>query len=223
MIPDWPSAVVAVTIWAYWGSVVSLVVHNNLRYRTAAGARPRTARERAMWAIWVPAIVLWHILPAVAAKAPHVLVGLPALLMESPFAIAVRSLAAAATVAAFLLTIPCWRTMGRNWSMAIVPGKRSRLITSGMFSRVRHPIYALSMLLMGGTMLAVPTPAMLAVGAVHVTMIYLKATGEERHMHGVHGEQYDEYCRRTGRFLPKLRTAEPLPSPRQEPQRKKAA
>jgi protein-S-isoprenylcysteine O-methyltransferase Ste14 len=205
---DLPTAIVAVTVWSYWACVIALVIRSHLRFRTAAGAMPRTARERVLWWLWVPAILLWQVLPCVAAATAHPLFGLPPLAVEQGGVYVLRLAAAAVGVLALAATIPCWLGMGRNWSMAVVPRKRTRLITTGMFARVRHPIYALSILLMLATMAAVPTPAMIAVGLMHLWMIRGKALSEERFLRQQHGEAYAAYCTRTGRFLPRLRVSE---------------
>jgi protein-S-isoprenylcysteine O-methyltransferase Ste14 len=200
---DVPAAVAACTVWSYWACVVALVIRSHVRFRTAAGAVPHTARERLMWWLWVPAVLLWQVLPVVAATTSHPIWGLPPVAAERQL-YGARLLAAALGVLAFAATIPCWLGMGRNWSMAVVPRKRSRLITTGMFARVRHPIYALSLLLMLATMIAVPTPAMMAVGLLHLWMIRDKARSEEKFLQQIHGEEYAAYCARTGRFLPRL-------------------
>jgi protein-S-isoprenylcysteine O-methyltransferase Ste14 len=45
---------------------------------------------------------------------------------------------------------------------------------------------------------------MLAVAAVHVLLMNIKARNEERHMLQSHGEAYARYLARTGRFFPRL-------------------
>ncbi len=204
---DLPTAIVAVTVWSYWACVIALVIRSHLRFRTAAGAVPHTARERALWWLWVPAILLWQVLPWLSCATSHPLLGLPPLAVEQGGIYGLRLAAAAVGVLALAATIPCWLGMGRDWSMAVVPRKRTRLITTGMFARVRHPIYALSILLMLATMAAAPTPAMIAVGLVHLWMIRGKALNEERFLRQQHGEAYAAYCARTGRFLPRMRVS----------------
>jgi protein-S-isoprenylcysteine O-methyltransferase Ste14 len=204
---DLPAVIVAITVWAYWACVVVLVIRSHLRFRTAAGAVPHTARERRMWRLWMPAVLAWQVLPALAASMAYPLVGLPHVVVEHSGLYAGRLAAAGVGVLALGLTIPCWLGMGRNWSMAVVPRKRSRLVTSGMFARVRHPIYALSILLMLATMAAVPTPAMIAVGLVHLWMLRDKALSEENYLRQLHGDEYAAYCARTGRFFPRMLSA----------------
>src|SRR5262245_44085855 len=122
---DLPSTMVAVTVWIYWACVIGLVIRSHLRFRTAAGAVPHTVRERRMWWVWLPAILLWQVLPLLAANTSHAICGLPAFATQAGF-FAARAAAAAIGVLAFVGTIPCWLGMGRNWSMAVVPRKRSR-------------------------------------------------------------------------------------------------
>ena len=88
--------------------------------------------------------------------------------------------------------------------MAVTRDERGTLLTGGLFSRVRHPIYAFSIVLMLATLVAVPTWPMLVVAAVHVSLMALKARNEERFLLAAHGERYARYCRDTGRFVPRL-------------------
>jgi len=205
---DIPRTVTAVTVWSYWFCVGVMAVRNRMRFGRPAGGVPRTRRERWIWAVWLPAIVLWQILPGLSAWATHPLLTIPVAATENVVWAGARWLAAGLGIAALVLTIPCWLGMGKDWSMAIVPGKRRRLITSGMFSYVRHPIYALSILLMLATMCVIASPAMLFIGCLHIGLLRAKAANEERHLRATHGQKYADYCMRTGRFIPwRARTA----------------
>ena len=44
---------------------------------------------------------------------------------------------------------------------------------------------------------------MLAVAAIHVVLMNIKARNEEAHLARMHGEAYARYVERTGRFLPR--------------------
>ena len=68
---------------------------------------------------------------------------------------------------------------------------------------MRHPIYALSILLMLCTLAIVPTLPMLVVAVVHIALMNAKARSEERHLLAVHGDAYARYLRTSGRFLPR--------------------
>ena len=80
----------------------------------------------------------------------------------------------------------------------------TNLITDGLFRRIRHPIYAFSVLLMLCSAVILPSLPMLAVAAVHVLLMNIKARNEERHLLQSHGEAYARYLARTGRFFPRL-------------------
>ena len=78
------------------------------------------------------------------------------------------------------------------------------LITDGLFGRIRHPIYAFSILLVLCTVAVVPTALMAACGAALVAMWVVKAHNEERKMLRQHGDAYAAYLARTGRFVPRI-------------------
>ena len=63
-----------------------------------------------------------------------------------------------------VLTIQCWRRMGRDWRMDI-SDRNTSLITDGLFAEIRHPIYAFSIATDDRTAIVLPTPPMLVVAA----------------------------------------------------------
>ena len=87
--------------------------------------------------------------------------------------------------------------------MAVAVGEKTNLITDGPFRRIRHPIYAFSILLMICTAVVVPTWPMLAVAVTHIVWMNAKARNEERHLLMTQGDDYARYMQRTGRFLPR--------------------
>lgn len=204
---DWPAGLIALTIWAYWGTVVLLVVYRRVRHGQRSGVVPRDRQERRLWFAIVPVVLAWNVLPAVAATTRRGLFGLPHWADGMTAVFAVRSAAAALGVICYLITVYCWLLMGRSWSMAVVPRQKTELVTRGIYAWVRHPIYALSIALMLCTAIVAPTIPMLAVAAVHLVVMNLKARNEERHLTERHGASYTAYCGRVGRFFPRLRPA----------------
>lgn len=197
MDKPWPAAIVAAVVSAYWLCVLVMVARSWVRFRGPAGALPKTRLERRMWLVWVPNTVAWIVLPWVAwDRADRWWAG------QNWGLTAAGWLAAVLAVLALWLTSRCWLAMGSNWTMAVNPKKRTELITQGVFGVVRHPIYALSLLLMACTMVAIPWWPMWLVGAIHIAMILTKAASEERYLRQVHGGAYEQYCRTTDRFLP---------------------
>jgi protein-S-isoprenylcysteine O-methyltransferase Ste14 len=200
---DVPTLIVLLTIWAYWLIVGAKAVRRRRKTRRLSGVVPEQGLEAALWIVWVPLVLAWMILPWLALRRPAGVFALPGW-ASSDMAWLLRMLAACCAVAALAGSIRAWREMGNHWTMAVTRDEAGTLLTAGMFGRVRHPIYALSVLLMLATLVVVPTLPMLLVAAIHVTLMNVKARNEERFLLAAHGERYARYCRDTGRFVPRL-------------------
>jgi protein-S-isoprenylcysteine O-methyltransferase Ste14 len=200
---DLPSLLLALVVWAYWGRVGAMSWRIRKRTRTLSGVVPEQGLERFLWLFFVPVVALWMAVPLLAAMRDSGTLAVPEAARAGPWLV-VRWLAALAAIVLLVLTIRCWKRMGRHWKMAVTPGERQVLITDGPFERVRHPIYGYQILLMLASLVVVPTPPMLAVAAIHLFLMIAKARNEERHLLGTHGEDYAAYVARTGRFFPRL-------------------
>src|SRR4051794_22659092 len=129
MVIDWPVGVLAVTVWAYWVTVILLVIHKRVRYGQRAGVIPRHRWEKRLWLGVVPVFLAWNTVPLLTALLPHGLFGLPTWAVSTPTVVAARGAAAGLGVVCYGATVSCWLLMGRSWTMAIVPGQESTLIT----------------------------------------------------------------------------------------------
>ena len=94
--------------------------------------------------------------------------------------------------------------LGRNLTPFICPKANAVLLDKGAYGIVRHPIYALSIMLMFCTVVVVLTVPVVVMAAIHIVLMIIKARNEERFLASVHGAAYEQYCRRTGRFFPRL-------------------
>ncbi|MBK7792270.1 MAG: isoprenylcysteine carboxylmethyltransferase family protein [Betaproteobacteria bacterium] len=180
-----------------------MIVRIRRKSRKLVGIVPEQALERRMWLVWVPLVVLWATLPWLAQRHATGLLALPEFAGGSAVYGGVRLGAALVAVVCLVQTIRCWIRMGSDWRME-ASRDNTKLITDGLFRHVRHPIYAFSVLLMLCSALILPSLPMLAVAAVHVLLMNLKARNEERHLLQTHGEDYARYLARTGRFFPRL-------------------
>lgn len=200
-MPDIPLLVVASTISAYWLRVGAMVVHARHKRHHDVGVMPERPAERLMWLVFVPVVVAWCALPWLALGHARGWLAVPAFAHDESAYAALRWIFAFAALGCLVLTIDCWRRMGRNWRMDI-SDRNTVLVTEGLFARIRHPIYAFSIAMMVATAIVVPTVAMLVVAIVHVVLMNIKARSEEAHLSRLHGDAYARYVKRTGRFLP---------------------
>jgi protein-S-isoprenylcysteine O-methyltransferase Ste14 len=93
--------------------------------------------------------------------------------------------------------------LGRLWSARITRKADHKVVDSGPYAIVRHPIYAGLLLSLAATAAAKGTILGLAGFAILLIGIWLKARLEERWLTGELGEDaYGNYCRRVPMLLP---------------------
>jgi protein-S-isoprenylcysteine O-methyltransferase Ste14 len=116
------------------------------------------------------------------------------------------AMALAATLAGticLVLTFVCWRKMGRSWRIGIDPHEKLALVSTGPYRYVRHPIYALRMVIDLCAVIMVPTVLVLVPAVLDIVLLQIEARREERYMESKHGEAYAAYKNSVGRFLPR--------------------
>ena len=90
------------------------------------------------------------------------------------------------------------------WKILYAAQREHRLVTSGLYARMRHPQYVGFVLIMFGFLLQWPTLLTLAMFPVLVFMYAYLARREEADMEREFGDEYRRYAARTPRFLPRL-------------------
>ncbi len=95
--------------------------------------------------------------------------------------------------------------LGRQWSPSLELKDDHRLVTEGIYRRIRHPMYLSLLIFAGGQMLALPNyvagPAALVAMLV---LIAFRLRAEERMMIEEFGDEYKAYRKRTNRLIPGL-------------------
>jgi protein-S-isoprenylcysteine O-methyltransferase Ste14 len=199
---DIPLALLTATVWTYWIIVGVMVVRMGRKTRRRAGFVPEQPQEQLMWVVWVPLVLLWMGLPWAALRREEEFL-LPDFATGFGYSV-LRWIAMVVAILALAGTMRCWAKMGNRWRMAVAVSEKTELITDGPFRRIRHPIYAFSILLVLCSFAILPTLPMLAVALVNITLLNLKARNEERHLQASLGDSYARYVAATGRFLPRL-------------------
>jgi protein-S-isoprenylcysteine O-methyltransferase Ste14 len=192
-----PALAVGLIVGFYWGRVIKLVRKTRKQTGRSAHLLPPETLGRIIRIVWYPTVAAWCIFPWLSLVPSsgsflHIAWDVPA----------VRWLAATLAFVDLYLTMICWRRMGRDWRMGIDPNEKNNLIVTGPYAYVRHPIYALQIVLVWLTYLAVPSHGLLLVAGLQTFFLTWEAIREERHLVSMHGQTYTDYQRTTGRFIP---------------------
>jgi protein-S-isoprenylcysteine O-methyltransferase Ste14 len=95
------------------------------------------------------------------------------------------------------------KQLGRNWSVTLDTRKTHKLVDTGIYAHVRHPMYSAFWLLALAQAALLPNWfAGLAGPVAWSTLFFLRVGREEKLMIDTFGEQYRRYMERTKRVLP---------------------
>ncbi|MHA1588151.1 MAG: isoprenylcysteine carboxylmethyltransferase family protein [Candidatus Thorarchaeota archaeon] len=111
-----------------------------------------------------------------------------------------------------LMTIPllAWIhiTLGKHFSPDLVMKDNHMIVTSGPYSRVRHPMYTVLITFSIGVSIISANLLLIAFSVLLVMLFPFLARQEEQMLLDGLGEEYGQYMERTGRFFPRLRHKE---------------
>jgi protein-S-isoprenylcysteine O-methyltransferase Ste14 len=94
--------------------------------------------------------------------------------------------------------------LGPGLTASPLPNARARLRTTGLYARVRHPIYTGLLVATVGVALASGRPVRLIVWLLLVVLLWAKARWEERRLLALFPD-YGPYTARTGRLVPRTK------------------
>lgn len=117
-----------------------------------------------------------------------------------------RWLGAVGMLAAALLSVWVFASIGANISPSHATREGHQLVTHGPYRWVRHPLYTTGMLaVLSLTLLTALWWVGLAM-LIPLAVLIWRTQREEQRLIEAFGDQYRAYMRRTGRFLPRLRS-----------------
>ena len=141
---------------------------------------------------------LW-VIPAIYA-----LTGFPAAL-DRPLIPAIAILGIVILCAALFLFYRSHTDLGKNWSISLEIRSEHRLVSSGIYRFIRHPMYSSFFLMAVAQLLLLPNWLAGVTGLVGVGMLYaFRIRQEERMMMERFGAEYRDYMMRTARLIPWL-------------------
>ncbi len=100
----------------------------------------------------------------------------------------------------------CWRAqkeMGRSWRVGI-DRKKTELITTGVFKKIRNPTYSGLFLICLGTLMIFHNMLILLWVVTFYISIEFQVRMEEEHLMETHGQAYIDYLKTTKRYFPYL-------------------
>ncbi len=93
--------------------------------------------------------------------------------------------------------------LGTNWSITLQVREKHRLVTEGLYRRVRHPMYLALLIYSAGQALVLPNYFVgPSYGVAMVLVFALRVGPEERMMVEEFGSDYEAYRERTKRLVP---------------------
>jgi protein-S-isoprenylcysteine O-methyltransferase Ste14 len=132
----------------------------------------------------------------------YALTGFPRAL-DRPVYPALAIIGAAVLGGALLLFYRSHADLGRNWSISLEIRKEHRLVTTGIYRLIRHPMYSSFFLLALAQLMLLPNWFAGAIGLVGVAVLYaFRVPREERMMLERFGADYQRYMGRTARLIP---------------------
>ncbi len=142
------------------------------------------------------------IIPAI-----HVATGFPRA-ADYPFQPVLFGLGIVTGLAALVMFRLTHKALGRYWSVSLQMREGHKLVTEGIYRRIRHPMYSAFWLMALAQALLLPNWIAGLSGLVGFGTLYLLRVGhEERLMTETFGAEYEAYMRRTGRLWPKAGAA----------------
>ena len=91
--------------------------------------------------------------------------------------------------------------MGAAWRIGIDSANRTELVSKGLFTISRNPIFLATRVALLGFFLVAPNAATLALLAAAEVIIQVQVRLEEKYLLGLHGSAYEQYFSKVPRWL----------------------
>ena len=183
-------------IW-FAGLVAWYIIRQPFERRARKVATIRSSFGRREWGLLAVAFAGLWIVPGVYA-----LTGFPRVL-DRPVIPSIAYLGVAVLCGALALFYRSHLDLGRNWSISLEIRNEHRLVRTGVYRLIRHPMYSSFFLLALAQLLLLPNWLAGASGLVGVGLLYaFRIQQEERMMLERFGADYRDYMASTRRLMP---------------------
>ena len=116
-----------------------------------------------------------------------------------------RWVGVAIVACAGLLLLWTFRNLGKNLTDTVVTRRDHTLVTSGPYRYVRHPFYVTFVVGILGVSLLMANWFILLAGVLPFGFLLARTRIEERKLVERFGDEYRDYMRRVGRFVPRFK------------------
>lgn len=182
-------------VWT-WVVVVFLVVAFIERVAQSVDRQVTTpGSQRMRWSL--PVLYLLYVMNVAGSLLEHLLVRRGVVLWISVFGLVLY-------LGSLILRRVAIRTLGKFWSLHVEIRDQHQLVREGVYSFVRHPIYAAIVLEVVSIPLVANAWWVLGfVSTTHVLVVLLRMRREEREMMAKLGDLYRTYQRDVGALIPR--------------------
>jgi protein-S-isoprenylcysteine O-methyltransferase Ste14 len=195
-------AVAALIMFVVW-FVVAFVARSIIQKRTTgdsgirAGGLQAAAGSIEWWAGWIFVLAL---LAGFAAPVAEI-AGYEPITTNRWLRGTGAVVAGIGIVATFLAQM----NMGAEWRIGVDADEQTGLVTTGAYRAMRNPIFTAMIVAAIGLATMVPSPVAIAAIVLLVLAVELQVRFvEEPHLRRLHGDHYESYTSRVGRFIPGL-------------------
>lgn len=113
-----------------------------------------------------------------------------------------------AGVASIVIGLIIAKAASKDLSVTTVADMRTdrkpELVTRGAYSRLRHPLYLATILILVGMMLLYPFPRVIVFDLSLIAYLFIGARLEERKLIVIYGQEYLEYRHKAGFMFPRV-------------------
>jgi protein-S-isoprenylcysteine O-methyltransferase Ste14 len=190
--------------WVLLGGVLAMRAYFSVRVRRSGGriTPDRQAVQREGLPMFLVRVIAFFVLLAVL-----ILYGFGSPWMRSlavPFPGWLRAAGFFLALVSLIFEIWTQTVLDKEWSPQLQLQSDHRLVTTGPYARMRHPIYTALVGWAAGFALVTANWIFVAFAILTPMFFFLRVPREEKMMLDQFGGEYREYIKRTGRFFPKF-------------------
>ncbi len=158
---------------------------------------------------WEEIILSIGILGMLVSVIIYLIIPFTTLWFPLPFPSAVRWIGVLIGFSTLPFLVWVHRTLGYSYSAELQIKEKHKLVSSGPYSRIRHPMYTIFILFTLANILITANVFITFFGLIVIFIFYPISKKEEQMLINRFGHKYRDYMQRTGRFVPQVRRAKP--------------